>query len=114
MRMTRPCSPVAPWRRSPAIKARRNGQSSRPATRGKVKAAWLADAIARADSKRKALAAEDAKGAEKDKKKASKPISQTSARKIADIKGADRTSKSEDVVESRKQQILRELCELCG
>src|ERR1039457_4847620 len=35
-------------------------KSSRPASRGKVKAAWLADAIARADSKRKALNAEDA------------------------------------------------------
>ena len=34
--------------------------SSRPASRGRVKAAWLADAIARADSKRKALNAEDA------------------------------------------------------
>ncbi|HXY77928.1 MAG TPA: non-homologous end-joining DNA ligase [Candidatus Acidoferrales bacterium] len=35
-------------------------KSSRPASRGRVKAAWLADAIARADSKRKALNAEDA------------------------------------------------------
>jgi len=43
--------------------------SSRPATRGKVKAAWLADAIARADSKRKALTAEDAAVAEKKKRK---------------------------------------------
>ncbi len=43
--------------------------SSRPATRGKVKAAWLADAIARADSKRKALTAEDAAVAEKKKSK---------------------------------------------
>jgi bifunctional non-homologous end joining protein LigD len=33
-------------------------KSSRPASRGKVKAPWLADAIARADSKRKALTAE--------------------------------------------------------
>ena len=41
-------------------------KSSRPASRGKVKAAWLADAIARADSKRKALTAE---GAEKNKNK---------------------------------------------
>lgn len=40
-------------------------KSSRPASRGKVKAAWLADAIARADSKRKALTAENAEGAEK-------------------------------------------------
>jgi bifunctional non-homologous end joining protein LigD len=37
-------------------------KSSRPASRGKVKAAWLADAVARADAKRKALTAE---GAEK-------------------------------------------------
>ncbi len=35
-------------------------KSSRPASRGRVKAAWLADAIARADSKRKAVTAEDA------------------------------------------------------
>ncbi|MGD0417211.1 MAG: non-homologous end-joining DNA ligase [Terriglobales bacterium] len=39
--------------------------SSRPASRGKVKAAWLADAVARADAKRKALTAEDAGDAEK-------------------------------------------------
>src|SRR5271163_3235874 len=39
--------------------------TSRPASRGKVKAAWLADAIARADKKRKALTREDAGNAEK-------------------------------------------------
>ena len=44
-------------------------KSSRPASRGKVKAAWLADAIARADSKRKALTAEDAEIAELGEKK---------------------------------------------
>jgi bifunctional non-homologous end joining protein LigD len=38
--------------------------SSRPATRGKLKAPWLADAIARADRKKKASTAEDAKRAE--------------------------------------------------
>src|SRR5271169_5706364 len=38
-------------------------KSSRPASRGKVKAAWLADAIARADSKRRTLTAEDPEGA---------------------------------------------------
>jgi bifunctional non-homologous end joining protein LigD len=37
-------------------------KSSRPAARGKVKAAWLADAIARADLKRKKLTAEDDEG----------------------------------------------------
>src|SRR5271157_5305550 len=39
-------------------------KSSRPASRGRVKAAWLEDAIARADQKRKSLNAE---GAEKSK-----------------------------------------------
>ena len=43
--------------------------SSRPAARGKVKAAWLADAIARADKKRKASTAEDAEGTEERKGK---------------------------------------------
>jgi bifunctional non-homologous end joining protein LigD len=64
-------------------------KSSRPASRGKVKAPWLADAIARADSKRKALTAEGAEDAEnaktkKGKKKASKP----SAQPLADAKVA--------------------------
>src|SRR5277367_2572584 len=50
--------------------------TSPPATRGKVKAAWLADAIARADKKRKALTAESAGDAEKKtgKKKASEKV----------------------------------------
>jgi len=45
-------------------------KSSRSASRGKVKAPWLADAIARADAKRKALTAEDAEGAGRRKRKA--------------------------------------------
>src|SRR6202030_4421739 len=49
-------------------------KSSRPASRGKVKAAWLADAIARADlKKKKAVAAESAEGAEENKKKGPSP-----------------------------------------
>jgi bifunctional non-homologous end joining protein LigD len=54
--------------------------SSPPAKRGKVKAAWLADAIARADSKKKALTVESAETAEKSKKK----VSRTSERKAAE------------------------------
>ena len=55
-------------------------KSSRPAaTRGKVKADWLAKAIARADSKRKALAAEGAEDAEIAEKK-DKPIAKSGAR----------------------------------
>jgi bifunctional non-homologous end joining protein LigD len=39
-------------------------KTSPPASHGRVKAAWLADAIARADSKRKAIAAEGSEGSE--------------------------------------------------
>src|SRR5690349_18533504 len=62
--------------------------SSRPASRGKVKAAWLADAIARADlKKKKALTAE---GAEGDKKKDPRPA----ARSVAQSKGIAAASKA--------------------
>jgi bifunctional non-homologous end joining protein LigD len=43
--------------------------SSRPASRGKLKAAWLADAVARADKRRKALTTENTGSTEKTKKK---------------------------------------------
>jgi bifunctional non-homologous end joining protein LigD len=42
---------------------------SRPAGRGKLKAAWLADAIARVEKKKKLKTAEDAEDAEKNKEK---------------------------------------------
>ena len=55
-------------------------KSSRPASRGKVKAAWLADAIARADlKKKKALTVESAEGAKKNKKKAPRPTARSVA-----------------------------------
>jgi bifunctional non-homologous end joining protein LigD len=55
-------------------------KSSRPAaTRGKVKADWLAKAIARADSKRKSLTAEGAENAEITEKK-DKPIAKSGRR----------------------------------
>jgi bifunctional non-homologous end joining protein LigD len=61
-------------------------KSSRPATRGRVKAAWLEDAIARADQKRKSLNAEGAEkskpNAEDAEKKKSKSPRQ-SARRVA-------------------------------
>jgi bifunctional non-homologous end joining protein LigD len=59
--------------------------SSRPASRGKVKAAWLADAIERADKKRKALTAESAEGAEKKKSKSTRPA----ARRVAHAEPSD-------------------------
>jgi bifunctional non-homologous end joining protein LigD len=43
--------------------------SSRPASRGRLKAAWLADAVARADKKRKALTTENTGSTKKSKKK---------------------------------------------
>ena len=47
-------------------------KSSRPATRGKLKAAWLADAVARADRKRKSLTTEVAEDTEEGKVKKGK------------------------------------------
>jgi bifunctional non-homologous end joining protein LigD len=44
-------------------------KSSRPASRGRVKSAWLANAIARADQKRKAFTAVSAEDAEKSNRK---------------------------------------------
>ncbi len=64
--------------------------TSRPATRGKLKAAWLADAVARADRKKKALTAEDAKHAEKGKSK--KPM--RSAIRAAERSASPSASKS--------------------
>src|SRR5208282_5887417 len=61
-------------------------KSSRPASRGKVKAAWLEDAIARADSKRKALTAENA---EKNDSKSPKQA----ARRVAHANTSDTASK---------------------
>ncbi len=63
--------------------------SSRPASRGKVKAAWLAEAVARADSKRRALTAEDAEHAEKNKNKGPR----LSVRNVAHAKNPDTASK---------------------
>lgn len=45
--------------------------SSRPATRGKLKAAWLADALARVERKKKAFTAENAESVEKNGAKGS-------------------------------------------
>jgi bifunctional non-homologous end joining protein LigD len=46
--------------------------SSRPATRGKLKAAWLADAVARADRKKNSLTTEDTEATEERKIKKAK------------------------------------------
>src|SRR6202140_4927569 len=67
-------------------------KSSRPASRGKVKAAWLADAIARADlKKKKALTAESAEGAKKNKKKDPSPAARSVA-KAKDIAAASKVA----------------------
>src|SRR5204862_5976948 len=57
--------------------------SSRPASAGKLKAAWLADAVARADKKRKALIKENAEDTAKTNKKsiAEKEVRTSSAHK---------------------------------
>jgi bifunctional non-homologous end joining protein LigD len=84
--------------------------SSRPASRGKLKAAWLADAVARADKKRKALNAESAEKSEQEslttegtedteegRKKASVRSKRGLARKVAPAATKKSTSKNSSV-----------------
>jgi bifunctional non-homologous end joining protein LigD len=80
--------------------------SSRPAARGNLKAAWLADAVARADAKRKTLNAgnvEDAKKRPSSSKsaknakpvaKSKKKVSEAGAQKVASTQIADDQSAS--------------------
>lgn len=68
-------------------------KSSRPASRGKVKAAWLADAIARVDSKRKALTAEGAEDAEEKKSKSPRQAARSAVQ--AKKSNSDSASKRE-------------------
>src|SRR5580700_5255272 len=78
--------------------------SSRPAARGKVKAAWLADAIERADSKRKALNAEDAgkKAVAAEKKKSKNP--RQAAPTVAHPKASSDRIVSDDAASSRNKK----------
>ncbi len=66
-------------------------KSSRPASGGRVKAAWLADAIARADQKRKASTAVNAEGAERSKRKSS-TTGDTGENKIKERKSQSRAA----------------------
>jgi bifunctional non-homologous end joining protein LigD len=59
--------------------------SGRPASHGRIKAAWLADAIARVDSKRKASTGKSSEGAKEAKKKDSRAVAQN----VADPKPAN-------------------------
>jgi bifunctional non-homologous end joining protein LigD len=71
-------------------------KSSRPAPRGKVKAAWLADAIARADSKRKALTAESAGVAEQNINKSPRQAARIVAHAKTHAKSASKDAASKD------------------
>ncbi len=90
--------------------------SSRPASRGKVKAAWLADAIARADrkkatGKKKALTLGRAEGAEKsDTKEQKKPRagSAIATKTKAKPKAADSAKESSAIAVSSAVQDLSE------
>jgi bifunctional non-homologous end joining protein LigD len=61
--------------------------TSPPPTRGKVKAAWLADAIARADKKRKAVTAEGKKVPEQNAEEKKSPLSAKSNPPAAKSRG---------------------------
>jgi bifunctional non-homologous end joining protein LigD len=84
--------------------------SSRPATRGKLKAAWLAEAVARADKKRKSLnvenaekskqesfTTEDTEGTEEGREKTSVRSKRGTARKASSTTAPKPTSKNSSV-----------------
>ena len=84
-------------------------KSSRPASRGKVKAAWLADAIARADLKRKALTADGAEDAEKSngkkQKRAARSPSHATASNIAPKDSASRSRSNKSSANSASSVV---------
>jgi bifunctional non-homologous end joining protein LigD len=79
-------------------------KSSRPASRGKAKAAWLADALARADSKRKALTAEDAENAEKNKSKKPRQAALSAHAKTSPNEAASKGAASKDVASKSRNK----------
>ncbi|MGO9405319.1 MAG: non-homologous end-joining DNA ligase [Terriglobales bacterium] len=81
-------------------------KSSRPASRGKVKAAWLADAIARADLKRKALTAESAESAEKSERNSltTEGTGDTGENKIKEGRLHSRNNEGRPVAESKTKK----------
>jgi bifunctional non-homologous end joining protein LigD len=92
--------------------------SSRPATRGKVKAAWLADALARADSKRKAVATTRAGDTEKKTQasrtarsktlagKSKKKVSKQIAQKVVDAKLAKGASSAVESIAGAEKKPM--------
>jgi len=79
-------------------------KSSRPASRGKAKAAWLADALARADSKRKALTAESAEDAEKNKSKKLRQAALSAHKKTSPNDTASKGAASKDVASKSRNK----------
>ncbi len=79
-------------------------ESGRPAMRGRVKAPWLAEAIAKAD-KRKMKTAEDAADAESDDKKTSKPARLTKT--VVSEKGKKASASSAVLLSKTKGAVER-------
>src|SRR5208282_2029079 len=85
-------------------------KSSPPASRGRVKAAWLADAIARADSKRKALNAEDAEKKALTAENAEKNDSKSprrAARRVAHANASDTAAKEAGAKATSKSKTTK-------
>jgi bifunctional non-homologous end joining protein LigD len=92
--------------------------SSRPATRGKVKAAWLADAIARADSKRKTVGTTRAGDTEKKTQvsktasskrlpgKSKKKVSKQIAQNVVDAKLAEDASSAVEYIAGAEKKPM--------
>jgi len=84
-------------------------KSSRPASRGKLKAAWLADAVAKADRKKKelkrGLTAESAEDAEKNKQE---PIVNASGKRRRSTAGDDSAPKAAGTTTIAKSKATRQ------
>ncbi|MGA9496268.1 MAG: non-homologous end-joining DNA ligase [Terriglobales bacterium] len=80
-------------------------KNSPPASRGRVKAAWLADAIARADKKRKASTAESAGSTAKKKSKSQSESQSRSQGKAAERVGNTKRSSEEGVVADKAPKV---------
>ncbi len=81
--------------------------SSRPASRGKVKAGWLADAIARADLKKKkaATAQDDAEGAKENKQKGTRQAARSTVQSKNTAAGASEKSGSKSDKKSSANSV---------
>ena len=89
-------------------------KSSRPASRGKAKAPWLAEAIARADKKRRALTAESVDDPAGNGAKKAKPIAPRGSAKAGGIVSSDTVAKTRRKKSSANSRIASTVEAIAG